>query len=44
VQAYAEELARVIGARHGFAYGEEFNYVGRSRSLPPHVLEKAVRK
>ncbi len=41
VRAYLEELASTIGKKHGFWYGEEFNYVGVARGLPEHVLEKA---
>lgn len=40
VRAYLEELASAIGKKHGFRYGEEFNYVGGARGLPEHVLEK----
>lgn len=44
-RAWAEELAKTIGAKHGFAYGEEFNYVGPGEEdLPPHVLSRAVPK
>jgi len=39
-----EELARAIGRRHGFEYGEEFNYVGPREPIPPYVLERAVKK
>jgi LmbE family N-acetylglucosaminyl deacetylase len=28
VRAYVEELAGAVGAKHGFAHGEEFNHVG----------------
>lgn len=39
---FAEELARTIGARHGFPLGEEFNHVGPvADSIPPYALEKA---
>ena len=45
VRAYVEELAATIGGKHGFAYGEEFNYVGgRGPSLPEHLRERAVAK
>ena len=45
VRAYLEELAATIGAKHGFEYGEEFNYVGgRGPSLPDHLRERAVAK
>ena len=44
-RAWAEELARTIGAKHGFTYGEEFNYhgtaPGEKRTLPPWILERA---
>ena len=37
--------AATIGAKYGFAYGEEFNYVGgRGPSLPEHLRERAVAK
>jgi LmbE family N-acetylglucosaminyl deacetylase len=39
IRAYAEELAETIGRKHGFQYGEEFNYNGRGSSVPPHVRE-----
>jgi LmbE family N-acetylglucosaminyl deacetylase len=41
IRAYAEELAETIGRKHGFRYGEEFNYHGRSSPLPEHIREKA---
>jgi LmbE family N-acetylglucosaminyl deacetylase len=41
VRAYAEELATTIGRKHGFTYGEEFNYHGAGNPLPEHVREKA---
>jgi LmbE family N-acetylglucosaminyl deacetylase len=41
VRAYAEELAGTIGRKHGFRYGEEFNYNGPGAAIPPHVREKA---
>jgi LmbE family N-acetylglucosaminyl deacetylase len=41
VQAYAEEMSGTIGAKHGFRYGEEFNYNGGGNGIPPHVLEHA---
>lgn len=44
-QAWLEELAGTIGAKHGFARGEEFNYHGNPpgtrQPLPPWVLERA---
>jgi LmbE family N-acetylglucosaminyl deacetylase len=42
--ALAEQLAREIGRRHGFEFAEEFNHVGRGDPIPPHVLERAVKK
>ena len=45
VRSYVEQLGATIGAKHGFRFGEEFNYVGGGGpDLPPHVLEKAVPK
>jgi LmbE family N-acetylglucosaminyl deacetylase len=44
VQAGARELATEIGAKHGLGYAEEFNYVGRGAAIPPHALERAVKK
>lgn len=45
VRALLEELAGTIGNKHGFRYGEEFNYhgspPGRKSALPPWVTEKA---
>jgi hypothetical protein len=41
IRAYAEELATTIGGKHGFRYGEEFNYHGGGSSIPPHVREHA---
>lgn len=39
---FAEELARTIGTRHGFPFGEEFNHVGPAADpIPPYALEKA---
>ncbi|MCW5981052.1 MAG: PIG-L family deacetylase [Bryobacteraceae bacterium] len=43
-ESFVEDLARAVGARHGFRYGEEFNYVGPGEPLPPHVMERAVPK
>lgn len=40
-RAFAEELAETIGRKHGFRYGEEFNYHGRGARIPEHVREKA---
>ena len=41
IRAYAEELAETIGKKHGFRYGEEFNYHGRGDPIPAHVRERA---
>jgi LmbE family N-acetylglucosaminyl deacetylase len=41
IRAYAEELAETIGQKHGFRYGEEFNYHGPGPRIPEHVREKA---
>ena len=41
IRAYAEELAETIGGKHGFKYGEEFNYHGPGEPIPEHVREKA---
>ena len=45
IRSYVKELAETIGAKHGFAYGEEFNYHGRpfgeEAPLPPWVEERA---
>jgi LmbE family N-acetylglucosaminyl deacetylase len=41
IRAYAEELAVTIGQKHGFRYGEEFNYHGAGVRVPEHVREKA---
>ena len=43
-RAWLEELGKAVGAKHGFEYGEEFNYVGRGEDLPPHVMRRAVPK
>jgi LmbE family N-acetylglucosaminyl deacetylase len=43
-EMFVDELARAIGAKHGFRYGEEFNYVGPGQAIPAHIREKAVRK
>jgi len=40
IRAYAEELAETIGQKHGFRYGEEFNYHGPGTSIPPHIRER----
>ena len=44
VKAGARELAAEIGAKHGFEFGEEFNYVGPGPAIPLHALERAVKK
>lgn len=41
IRAYAEELAQTIGQKHGFRYGEEFNYHGTGAAIPEHIREKA---
>ena len=41
IRAYAEELAETIGQKHGFRYGEEFNYHGSGDAVPTHVRERA---
>jgi LmbE family N-acetylglucosaminyl deacetylase len=41
VRAYAAELAETIGKKHGFRYGEEFNYNGPADPVPAHVRERA---
>ena len=41
IRSYAEELAETIGQKHGFKYGEEFNYHGPGQAIPEHVREKA---
>jgi LmbE family N-acetylglucosaminyl deacetylase len=41
IRAYAEELAETIGQKHGFRYGEEFNYHGRGRAIPDYIRERA---
>ncbi len=46
IRAYVEELSSAVGAKHGFKYGEEFNYHGRpwddeSSSIAPWVMERA---
>jgi LmbE family N-acetylglucosaminyl deacetylase len=42
---WLEELASTIGAKHGFARGEEFNYhgspPGTTQPIPPWILERA---
>jgi hypothetical protein len=45
-RAWVEELGQAIGAKHGFDYGEEFNYVGpgAGEDLPEHVMKRAVPK
>ncbi len=45
IRAYVEELASAIGEKHGFKYGEEFNYHGRpwdgDAPIAPWVMERA---
>jgi LmbE family N-acetylglucosaminyl deacetylase len=41
IRAYAAELAETIGAKHGFRYGEEFNYHGPAPGIPEYIREKA---
>ncbi|HWB98999.1 MAG TPA: PIG-L family deacetylase, partial [Bryobacteraceae bacterium] len=41
IGAYAEELAETIGKKHGFRYGEEFNYNGGGNPIPEHIREHA---
>jgi LmbE family N-acetylglucosaminyl deacetylase len=41
IRAYVEELAETIGQKHGFTYGEEFNYHGPGDAIPAHIREKA---
>jgi LmbE family N-acetylglucosaminyl deacetylase len=41
IRAYAEELAETIGRKHGFRYGEEFNYHGRGSPTPEYIRERA---
>jgi LmbE family N-acetylglucosaminyl deacetylase len=41
IREYATELAETIGAKHGFRYGEEFNYHGPAPGIPEYIREKA---
>lgn len=45
IRAYVKELAETIGGKHGFRYGEEFNYHGRAfgeeSEIPPWIEERA---
>jgi len=41
MRTYTEELAETIGRKHGFRYGEEFNYHGPGARIPEHIREKA---
>jgi hypothetical protein len=41
---FLTSLAETIGSKHGFRYGEEFNYVGVRTGLPEHVSARAVPK
>jgi hypothetical protein len=44
-RAWLEELGVTIGKKHGFTYGEEFNYhglaPGETRPLAPWIMERA---
>jgi len=44
IRAYLKELAEAVGQKHGFDYGEEFNYHGRhwggKSELPPWIQER----
>ena len=44
IRAYVQELAETVGKKHGFRYGEEFNYhgsaFGEEPALPPWVEER----
>ncbi len=42
-EAFLEELAATVGARHGVAQGEEFNHLGVSSGLPEYISERAHR-
>ena len=44
IRAYVEELAETIGRKHGFRYGEEFNYHGRGAAIPEYIRERARPK
>jgi LmbE family N-acetylglucosaminyl deacetylase len=44
IRAYVEELAETIGRKHGFRYGEEFNYHGRGSAIPEYIRERARPK
>ena len=41
IRAYAEELAETIGKKHGYRYGEEFNYNGGGTAIAEHIREHA---
>ena len=45
IRAFVRELAETIGQKHGFQYGEEFNYHGRAfgagGELAPWIMERA---
>ncbi len=46
IRAYVTELAQTIGRKHGFQYGEEFNYHGRAhgeKPPPPPWVEERVK-
>ncbi len=44
IRAFVKELAEAVGQKHGFQYGEEFNYHGRAygeeSQLPPWIQER----
>lgn len=44
IRAFVKELAEAIGGKHGFEYGEEFNYhgsaPGEEAPLPPWIEER----
>jgi len=44
VKARVRDLAAEIGGNHGLQFAEEFNYVGPRAAIPPHALERAVKK
>lgn len=43
-RAWVDNLAAAIGDKHGYAFAEEFNFVGPGPEIPPHALEQAVAK
>lgn len=44
VRAFVEQMARESGAKHGLAFAEEFNHVGRGEGIPDYALERARQK